>query len=142
MLPGHAMTEYYIPNYGFVSLDPTLVRTDRLRYTNLFEYTYIISSVGENYGGGIDPTFPSNVIEWGIIPYIISPSSKDWSFTLKFTVLETNNLFVIPSEAYFVIIGFPCSIIGLTVNLILRRKRKKKLEISQKVDTLSEDKEK
>jgi hypothetical protein len=71
------MTEYYIPNYGFVSFDPTLTRSNRLRYTNFYDYTYIISSVGENYGGGINPAFPSNIIEWGIIPYIENPNLKN-----------------------------------------------------------------
>jgi len=141
-VPGHAWAEYYVPNYGFVSLDPTFARTNKLKYMNFMDYTYILSSIGENIGGGFDPAPASNVIEWGILPYISNPSTTNWAISLQFTVLEAERLLVLPEWAFIVIVGGPVSTIGFTIMLLIRRKRKKKSELSKKVDTIPEDIEK
>ncbi|MHA1561842.1 MAG: transglutaminase-like domain-containing protein, partial [Promethearchaeota archaeon] len=65
-IPGHAWVQYYIPELGWVSADPTwgngLYETDEqnaeqyaLEYLNQMDYIHLITSVGGYYGLGIEP---------------------------------------------------------------------------------------
>jgi transglutaminase-like putative cysteine protease len=134
-LPGHAWVEYYHPNYGFISIDPTFARKNPEKYTNYLGYHYLTGSVGENYFDGIEPQLPNPVVGWGVLPYIIAQNTYAirWNYTLEVEVEETSGYIWIPklvNDLLPVIIAAPLTWIVIISILIYRKKRKKKLESS------------
>ena len=91
-VPGHAWAEYYIPGYGFISTDPTFCQSDKRKYMNSIDYIHLFSSVGENFGAGIDPPLPSSTVEFGFLPYIISSDLNNlrWSVRIDIEIISAD----------------------------------------------------
>lgn len=101
-IPGHAWIQYFLPNVGWVTADPTWgsVVTTSNDYGSFFveqDYLHMTLSVGDYYGEGITPKL--DIIsgsEWayqelGLGPFILtSAKESDSSFTVdyQFTVLD------------------------------------------------------
>jgi hypothetical protein len=128
--PGHAWVEYYHPHYGFISLDPTFARENPQKYTNYIGYHYLTGSVGENYYDGIEPQLPTPVVGWGVLPFIKAHDiyALRWNYTLDVEVEETRGYIWIPklvNDFFPILIGFPLSLLVLSLQLYRWRKRKK-----------------
>ncbi|MFX0209681.1 MAG: transglutaminase family protein [Candidatus Hodarchaeota archaeon] len=135
-LPGHAWVEYYHPNYGFISLDPTFARKNPGKYTNYIGYHYLTGSVGENYYEGIEPQLPTPVVGWGVLPFIKAHNiyAIRWNYTLAVEVEETRGYIWVPKQVndlFPFLIGLPFSLLVLSLQLY-RRKKRKKLEARTK----------
>lgn len=104
LFPGHAWAEYYHPDCGFISLDPTFARTNPQKYTNYIGYYYLTSNIGENYYEGIEPQLPYPYTGWGMLPYIkaASTSSLRWNYTVEAVVEETMGYVWIPKFLYLI----------------------------------------
>ena len=103
-IPGHAWVQYYIPEIGWVSADPTwgngLYQSSEnyaLEYLNQMDYVHLITSVGGYYGLGIEPPLDLLDSDEEGIPefpfyYALANSStyNDFSFTLDFKCIEVN----------------------------------------------------
>lgn len=107
-IPAHAWVQFYIPNLGWISVDPTWGESTRstnsLFYFNNYDYIRIISTVGDYYNNSeFNPPleFADDSAE-GIaeFPYIyfvlesdryINPSLIDYDFNIDISVLEVNN---------------------------------------------------
>jgi transglutaminase-like putative cysteine protease len=72
-IPGHAWLQYYVPNIGWITVDPTWGQALymagntasqkeqlALEYFNRIDYCHLITSVGDWIGEGIVPSIPYN----------------------------------------------------------------------------------
>ncbi|MBN2157570.1 MAG: transglutaminase domain-containing protein [Candidatus Lokiarchaeota archaeon] len=127
-IPGHAWVEYYIPGYGFISMDPTWSQTNP-KYRNYMDYIHLPVCIGENLGGGVQPSIEGSVVEWGFIPYIKTSNPNDirWSLSIDITYLEVD--YKTPQSIPFHTGTFivACSIIIalLSTGMIHKRSKKK-----------------
>ena len=87
-MPLHAWIEYYVPEVGFVVCDPTW------NLFNQIDYIHLTTSVGSNFGGGLEMEIPNGIYEIPAYPMVIGSASTfnnlRWSYTIKITVLEAN----------------------------------------------------
>jgi len=107
-IPGHAWVQYYVPEIGWVSADPTwgnslyeAEASERyiLQYLNQMDYVHLITSVGDYYGSGIEPPLPLDYNEEGtpelnfyyaMLNASISQFYYDFSITYDFKCIEVN----------------------------------------------------
>lgn len=145
LIPGHAWVQYYIPNRGWQSADPTWGKPyyaygneSALQYLYQIDYTHLITTIGGWYEQGIDP--PLEILEenaTGIpeFPFIYplgnSPSYQ-FDFEIQFKVLSgilpaenifTDNIVIILAitSGSFMIILFLCA-----GSLFSRKNRKRR----------------
>ncbi len=106
-LPGHAWIQYFLPNVGWVTADPTWASGSGYQtsgYGNFFDeqdYVHLTLSVGDYFGAGItpplfnDPLAPWAYQELGVGPFFAHSSSDfDYSVDYRFTILD----FDVPAE--------------------------------------------
>ncbi|MHA1821827.1 MAG: transglutaminase-like domain-containing protein [Promethearchaeota archaeon] len=124
-IPGHAWMEYYIPQYGWISCDPTWGKSG-YDFLNRIDYLHLPTSFGENYGGGIDPSPNETLQEFPISPLMMFTTSLNYklytNFMIKITVLDkeiqyNNNLWQI--LIVFLVLG----LISIILWSLGRRKR-------------------
>lgn len=127
-IPGHAWTEYFIPGYGFVSMDPTFAQADKKKYMNYMDYIHIFSSVGENFGGGIDPTLPHPWVEFGFVPYVTTNklANLKYAMTIDIEVVAANikKIPLIPFDTHTLILVSVGTIALVGITVLLNKKKK------------------
>ncbi|QEE16478.1 transglutaminase family protein [Promethearchaeum syntrophicum] len=144
-VPGHAWVQYYIPEIGWVSADPTwgngVYKNNPeyvLEYLNQMDYIHLITSVGDYYGVGIEP--PLDLIdsdEEGIaeIPFVYAignagSSYSEISLTYDFKVIDVNlsgvSTIGIPNMFIFIGIGGGIFLLFALIGIAGIRKRNKK----------------
>ncbi|MHA1475777.1 MAG: hypothetical protein ACTSQ5_11395, partial [Promethearchaeota archaeon] len=106
-IPGHAWVQYYIPELGWVSADPTwgngLYETDEqnaeqyaLEYLNQMDYIHLITSIGGYYGLGIEPPLDlldsdeEGMPEFPFFYPIWNTYNYDISLTYDFKCIDVN----------------------------------------------------
>jgi hypothetical protein len=101
--PGHAWVQYYIPEIGWVSADPTWGNSlyehgeeYSLKYLNEMDYIHLITTIGDYYGEGIDPTLnllgssEEGMPEFPFFFPIGNSPSYSLSHSLDFKCIEVN----------------------------------------------------
>ncbi|MHA2002261.1 MAG: transglutaminase-like domain-containing protein [Promethearchaeota archaeon] len=126
--PGHAWVQYYIPQLGWVSVDPTWGagaypsgEKYAMEYFDKWDFIHIITSVGGYYGEGIEPEvpFPDNATGIPEFPIIYPmgnamPNSYNLDFSIDVSVshvgtsqnlpnLSTIAIAVIGSSSFLII---------------------------------------
>ncbi len=101
-IPGHAWVQYYIPNMGWVSADPTWGNSlyesgqDISQYLNQIDYLHLITTIGDYYGMGIDPPLDlldsdeEGMPEFPFFYPIGNSTNYDFTWTLDFKIIEVN----------------------------------------------------
>ncbi len=102
-IPGHAWVQYYIPEIGWVSADPTwgnsLYQTgqlDVLQYLNQMDYLHLITTIGDYYGSGIEPPLDlldsdeEGMPEFPFFYPIGNSTNYEFNFSLDFKIIEVN----------------------------------------------------
>ena len=102
-IPGHAWVQYYIPEIGWVSADPTWGNglypngeDYALKYLNQMDYIHLITTVGGYYGEGIEPSLDlldsdeEGMPEFPFFYPIWNTPDYDISLTYDFKVLDVN----------------------------------------------------
>jgi transglutaminase-like putative cysteine protease len=125
-IPGHAWMEYYIPNYGWITCDPTWGQSG-LNFFNRIDYVHLATSIGENIGGGINPSLLNGIKqEFPISPYFFGYNLNQarWILTITLTVIDTefsfdNNLWM------FISIILIVSVIGIVLWAVTKNKKNK-----------------
>ncbi len=128
-LPGHAWIQYFLPNIGWITADPTWAAGAGYKttgYGNFFDeqdYVHLTLSVGDYFGAGIvPPLFYDPLATWayqelGVGPFFAHNSNDyDYSVDYKFTILDFN----VPTENFvnlttLVLFG---SMVALVIGLI------------------------
>lgn len=90
-MPLHAWIEYFVPGNGFIVSDPTWA--DGGEYFNRIDSIHLVTSIGENYGGGIEPALGFSITEFPIILPLYGGFSQDSLFldyTMRITVIDSN----------------------------------------------------
>lgn len=90
-MPLHAWIEYFIPGNGFIVSDPTWA--DGGEYFNRIDSIHLATSIGENYGGGIEPPLGFSITEFPIILPLYGGFSKEnlfLDYTMRITVVDSN----------------------------------------------------
>ena len=118
--PGHAWVQYYVPELGWISADPTwgsgLYANGEeysLKYLNEMDYLHLITSIGDSYGEGIDTALnllgstEEGIPEFPFFLPIGNSPSYSFSHTLDFECIEVNLSENPPIEIpdLFIIIG-------------------------------------
>lgn len=87
-MPLHAWIEYYVPEVGFVISDPTWNKFNNI------DYIHLTTSVGANFGGGLEMEILDGIYEIPAYPMVIGDSTTfgnlRWNYTIEITVLESN----------------------------------------------------
>jgi len=110
-IPGHAWMQYYVPNYGWITCDPTWGQAYyegageqmALEYFNKIDFCHLITSIGDYYEEGIDPPLedgsqnPTGVAEFSYIYLLHTPVPHIFDSRLTFKVVATN-IIVEPSQ--------------------------------------------
>ena len=121
-MPRHAWIEYFIPDHGFIVCDPTWSESGE--YFNRIDSIHLATTIGENYGGGIDPPLGFSTTEFPIILPMYGGFSQEslfLDFTMRITVVDSNynaNNFLM----YFPI-GILIVVIIAVIWLMSRKKR-------------------
>ncbi|MCY3412986.1 MAG: transglutaminase domain-containing protein [Candidatus Heimdallarchaeota archaeon] len=127
LFPGHAWTEYYHPEYGFITLDPTLARYNPSKYMNYVGYHYFVVSIGESFYKNVVPELPEVLTGWNLIPHIIANdmTAIRWNFTMQGTVEDINGYIWIPPELKNILPVIPIitAIPFILININRKRKR-------------------
>ncbi|TXT62916.1 MAG: Protein-glutamine gamma-glutamyltransferase [Promethearchaeota archaeon] len=119
-LLGHAWVEYFVPNIGWIACDPTWYSAGG-DYFNKIDY----QRLGFNIGQWFYYPPSDNVSEY-INPPIGYPTTTDYSYILKITVLET---FYAQDYLPYIILGISLAVIAIGVGYYVIRRRKKTREI-------------
>lgn len=111
-MPLHAWIEYYVPDIGFVVSDPTW------NLFNQIDYIHLTTSVGANFGGGLEMEVINGISEIPAYPMVIGSANTfnnlRWSYTIKITVLEAN-LSLLAAMEFQVEMGL---IIGVVITIL------------------------
>ena len=109
-LPGHAWIQYFLPNIGWITADPTWASGSSYNtsgYGNFFDeqdYVHLTLGVGDYFGEGITPPLfydssaPWAYQELGVGPFFAHSSSAfNYTIDYKFTILDFN----VPAQNWF-----------------------------------------
>jgi len=110
-IPGHAWVQYYVPEIGWVSADPTwgnglyepIKESDEelgeeyaLEYLNQMDYIHLITSIGGYYGLGIEPPLEyedpnqEGLAEFPYSYMLSNSDNNDISLTFDFKCVDVN----------------------------------------------------
>ena len=120
-LLGHSWIEYYVPDIGWITCDPTW----KGNYFNSIDFLRFNLNVGANF------FFPpdSTVSEFGNPIFVYSMGATyTFNYEIDISVIESN---LLPLEqfpiVFLIFVGIGVAAVLLTLILILRRSRKKNL---------------
>ena len=125
-LPGHAWIQYYLPNIGWVTADPTWASGSGYKTTGYgdffdeIDYIHLTLGVGDYYGDGIDPelfydaTKPWIYQEMGLGPFFVHQTNNfDYEFDYTFTILD----FDLPEQSNKTLQTY--AILGIMASLVV-----------------------
>ena len=140
-IPGHAWVQYYIPNYGWISADPTWGHSNyvngvesALLYFNSLDCIHIITTVGDFYGDGIDPDLylsdqdPLGIAEFPFAYPIGNASNFNFDLKISFNALNfskpiLNDFSGMGNLLYLV---SSSSLIFIIIIIVYKKRKKKK----------------
>ena len=124
-LPGHAWVEFYVPGYGFITMDPTWAQMNK-DYRDYIDHIHIVSAIGENSLAGIEPALPQSFTEFGLTPIISSSSAIQYELTINIEVLDADIKNPRNSISFhtgtFIIVGL---VVISSIGISLKLKRRK-----------------
>ena len=99
-----------MPDIGFVVCDPTWDEFSQI------DYIHLTTSVGANFGGGLEMELPDGVYEIPPYPMVLGSASTfnkiRWSYTIQITVLEAN---IQPSDQFVLDAGLVVGSISVVI---------------------------
>ncbi|MHA1340079.1 MAG: transglutaminase-like domain-containing protein [Promethearchaeota archaeon] len=125
-IPGHAWVEFYVPNYGWVSCDPTFGFGNRESFMFRTTEIHLPFTIGENFGGGIDPNLPQPSTELAILPYLWAVQSNVlFQLDIKITILDVQ--IYAENYLYLIVVGIAIiTVVAIVIYAFGRRKAKAK----------------